>query len=178
MAPDYSSRNNLCPTGREAAFDAENNKLKRAGKWDELARRLGVDPSIVGTGNRDPGSSRPPDPATEFPLRQATLLGYLRAGFGALPRASLADWARRVDALNIRNPETGIIEIRMIANEYSLARSEIEGGQGRPPLSQLTRRVGLDWPDEEIGDEIRLLDSLFLAALQRKAAQGGLNFGA
>lgn len=147
------------------AMDEDDRRAlwKARRKGDEPTQRwlLRVPPSD-GSGSPDPGRALGREPALEFPTHRQALVSCLRSARGVEPRQCLADWAARVERLDLARPADGLAELSEIAGEYEQARRRYAS-----PFSALTRPLWLDDEAARIGGEIREVAELLSEAMRQ-----------
>lgn len=103
----------------------------------------------------EPERTDPPTAEAQFREHREALLFNLEWAGDFLPHELLADWARRIEPLDLARSATGLDEIGEIRGEYQWA-----AGLHRPPNST-TRRMEWDYYVPRIGHEIDWLERLF-----------------
>lgn len=151
------------------------NEAMRDRNWARARQVTDVPPPDVGSDDLDdlddfdnlddfddlddldgPEHDAPPTAGTQFREHKRSLLFNLEWADGFLPRELLADWARRVEPLDIVEAEAGLAAIEAIGDEYRQASYRYE-----PPNSEASRRIDWDYYVPRIGEEIDWLARLF-----------------
>lgn len=170
---DYDERRRLADENerrwkaeRESEKTRQLNEARRRRDEDTQRRLLGVPSAPRGSGSPDRESPEPTEcvsplmPALEFPEHKQALLRNLQAAAGILSFAVVANWAARVERLDIGQPEAALAELGAINDDYLQAT-------GRPalPLAQMSPPIPLTYEVDAIGLEIDCLIGLVSTAL-------------
>lgn len=164
MTPDdeyWRWRDRMDDQNRLAELASENtrqlNEALRERNWDKARQLTGVPPPDAGhEGSDEPERTDPPTAGEQFREHKHALLFNLEWADPFLPKALLADWAQRVEPLDIEEPEAGAAAIAEIQEEYRRAEDRYE-----PPNSEVSRRIDWDYYVPRIGHEMEWLAALF-----------------
>lgn len=131
---------------------------------EDIARwEAGVPPADAASDSSDSSDSfdatertDPPTAGEQFREHRLALLFNLEWAYNFLPQELLANWASRVERLDLQEAETGLVAIEAIRDEYQKAAAYYE-----PPVTQVSRRIDWDYYVPRIGHEIEWLVRLF-----------------
>jgi hypothetical protein len=151
---------------RESERSRRLYEARRRGDEDSIRWLLGIPSAPSGPGGPDRES---PDPAERVaPLRpelglpghQRALLLNLQSAAGILSFPLAANWAGRVERLDLGQPQAALAELRAIREEFLRAT-----GRAGPPVAQIPQPTALPFEVEAVGLEIDCLIALLSSML-------------